>query len=100
MRPAACESQVASIWGVVTLFVAATVAGRGAACSHAASTTRIAESEAKRAQRFVSGAEAALNRTLIGVDVLLAGIERCCVRPRSPTASLDAPHASAAAAAS
>ena len=41
----------------------------------------------QRAERFVSGAEAALNRTLLGVDVMLAGIEtllRPTARPRRP----------------
>ncbi|HEX6703243.1 MAG TPA: ATP-binding protein [Albitalea sp.] len=82
----------AAIWGVVSLFVAATVA---AALSLSARSQHdaIAESEAK-AQRFVSGAEAALNRTLLGVDVLLAGIDSLLRPAARPDGSLDASHAS------
>jgi signal transduction histidine kinase len=62
------------------LFVGAR-ARRRAASIERGERDAIAESEGK-AQRFVSGAEAALNRTLLGVDVLLAGIDSL-LRPRS-----------------
>ncbi|HJV60523.1 MAG TPA: ATP-binding protein [Albitalea sp.] len=63
----------ATLWGLVTLFVVAVVA---AAANLIARGERdaLAESEG-RATRFVSGAEAALNRTMLGVDVLLAGTD-------------------------
>ena len=61
------------IWGVVLLFVAAVVAS-AANLIERERRDALAESEG-RASRFVSGAEAALNRMLLGVDVLLAGSE-------------------------
>jgi len=62
-----------TIWGIVALFVAA-VAASAASLVSRGERDAIAESEA-RAARFVSGAEAVLNRTLLGVDVLLAGVD-------------------------
>ena len=58
------------IWGTVAAFV---IAAAGAAnwLTQRAEREAIVETE-MRVQRFVSGAEAALNRTLIGVDLLLA----------------------------
>jgi signal transduction histidine kinase/ActR/RegA family two-component response regulator len=53
----------------------------------------IAENEA-RATRFVSGAEAALNRTLLGVDVLLAGMETYLKPATRSDGSIDSPAAS------
>ncbi|HEV7915465.1 MAG TPA: ATP-binding protein [Albitalea sp.] len=72
----------AAIWGAVTLFVVAAIAAAGTLIARSEADA-ISENEGK-AVRFVSGAEAALNRTLLGVDVLLAGIDsmlRPAVRP-------------------
>ncbi|MBW8828851.1 MAG: response regulator [Burkholderiales bacterium] len=63
----------AVIWGVVLLFVGAVLAATANLFSRGEHDA-IAESEGK-ATRFVSGAEAALNRMLLGVDVLLAGTD-------------------------
>ena len=61
---------VFAIWGAITALVVATA---GAASWLIVRTEREAFSETEaRVQRFVSGAEAALNRTLIEVDLLLA----------------------------
>jgi signal transduction histidine kinase/ActR/RegA family two-component response regulator len=62
-----------TIWGVVSLFVGATVAAAASLISRS-EMDALADSEGK-AERFVAGAEAALNRTLLGVDVLLAGVD-------------------------
>jgi len=60
---------VAAIWSAVTLLVIATAAATGWLIEHG---EREAISEAElRMQRFASGAEAALNRTMISVDLLL-----------------------------
>ena len=58
------------IWGTVAAFVIA-AAGAASWLTQRAEREAIVETE-MRVQRFVSGAEAALNRTLIGVDLLLA----------------------------
>ena len=59
-----------AIWGIVAVFVLAAAA---AAIGLVRRTEREALRDSEdRALRFVSGAEAALNRTLIGIDVLLA----------------------------
>ncbi|WP_280153243.1 ATP-binding protein [Piscinibacter sp. XHJ-5] len=81
----------AAIWGVVTLFVAATIAATASLVARG-ERDAVRESEAK-AERFVSGAEAALNRTLLGVDVLLAGIDSLLRPAVRPDGSLNAPHA-------
>jgi hypothetical protein len=61
---------VLAIWATVGAFVAATA---GAAIWLTQRTEREAISETQeRVIRFVSGAEAALNRTMIAVDLLLA----------------------------
>jgi signal transduction histidine kinase/ActR/RegA family two-component response regulator len=76
-----------TIWGVVTLFVGATIATAASLISRA-ETDALTDSEGK-AERFVAGAEAALNRTLLGVDVLLAGVD-VLLRPAvRPNGSLD-----------
>jgi signal transduction histidine kinase/ActR/RegA family two-component response regulator len=75
----------------VGLFVAATIAVT-AGLVQRGERDAIAESEGK-AQRFVSGAEAALNRTLLGVDVLLAGIDSLLRPAHRPDGSIDTPHA-------
>lgn len=61
-----------AIWGVVAVFVAATAAA-GLALELGVEREAIAEGE-ERAVRFVSGAEASLNRALIAADVLLADL--------------------------
>jgi signal transduction histidine kinase/ActR/RegA family two-component response regulator len=60
---------VAAIWSAVTLLVIATAAATGWLIEHG-ERDAIGEAEL-RMQRFASGAEAALNRTMIGVDLLL-----------------------------
>ncbi|HEX6361911.1 MAG TPA: ATP-binding protein [Albitalea sp.] len=81
----------AGLWGVVALFVVATLAAATAFVRHGEHEA-IAESEGK-AQRFVSGAEAALNRTLLGVDVLLAGMDTVLRPVTREDGSIDTPHA-------
>ncbi len=76
-----------TIWGVVTLFVAATLAAAATLVSRA-ETDALADSEGK-AERFVSGAESALNRMLLGVDVLLAGMDVLLRPAMHPDGSLD-----------
>jgi signal transduction histidine kinase/ActR/RegA family two-component response regulator len=80
----------ATIWGVVTVFVVATIAAAASLISRG-ERDAITESEGKAA-RFVSGAEAALNRTLLGVDVLLAGIDSLLRPAVRPDGSLNAAH--------
>ncbi len=80
------------IWGVVALFVAA-VALAANGLIERGRRDAIAENEA-RAARFVSGAEATLNRTLLGVDVLLAGMETVLKPATRSDASIDGPAAS------
>ncbi len=61
---------IVAIWGTVAAFV---IAATGAAAAGILRAERDAIGEAEvRVIRFVSGAEAALNRTLIGVDLLLS----------------------------
>jgi signal transduction histidine kinase/ActR/RegA family two-component response regulator len=62
----------AILWGTATLFVGA-IAVAAAGLLHATHSAAMTEG-AKRTSRFVSGAEAALNRTLLGLDLHLAGI--------------------------
>ncbi len=62
-----------AIWGAVASLVVATAGAAAWLTSHA-EREAINETEA-RVQRFVSGAEAALNRTLIDVDLLLSGMD-------------------------
>jgi hypothetical protein len=64
---------IVAIWGAVTALVVAT-AGAAAWLTLRSEREAISETEA-RVQRFVSGAEAALNRTLIDVDLLLSGMD-------------------------
>ena len=61
-----------AVWTVAALFVAAVVAA-AAALTARGEREAVAESEG-HAARFVSGAEAAINRTFLAVDVLLAGM--------------------------
>jgi signal transduction histidine kinase/ActR/RegA family two-component response regulator len=61
---------VAAIWSAVTMLVIATAAATGWLIERG-ERDAIGEAEL-RVQRFAAGAEAALNRTMIGVDLLLA----------------------------
>ncbi len=61
-----------AIWGIVATLVMA-AAGAALWLIQRAEHEAIGETEA-RVQRFVSGAEAALNRTMIEVDLLVAGM--------------------------
>jgi len=76
-----------TIWGVVALFVAAVLLVAYSLIERGRRDA-IAENEA-RATRFVSGAEAALNRTLLGVDVLLAGLDALLKPAMRSDGSLD-----------
>jgi signal transduction histidine kinase/ActR/RegA family two-component response regulator len=62
----------AILWSAAALFVGA-IAVAAASLLHATHAASMADG-AQRASRFVSGAEAALNRTLLGLDLHLAGI--------------------------
>src|SRR5258706_4925231 len=78
-----------TVWGIVTVFVGAVVT---AAASLIARGEHDAVAEGQgRAARFVSGAEAALNRTLLGVDVLLAGTDALLRPATRPDGSLETP---------
>ena len=81
-----------TIWGAVALFVAAVSAVAAALVAHG-ERVALAESES-RAVRFVSGAEAAINRTFLGVDVMLAGLDALLRPALRPDGSLDAAIAS------
>ncbi len=61
-----------AVWSVAALFIASVIAA-AIALTARGERDAIAESEG-RAARFVSGAEAAINRTFLGVDVMLAGM--------------------------
>ena len=78
------------IWGVAASLVLATAA---AACALLVHGERVALAEnAEKAVRFVAGAEASLNRTLIGVDLLLADMAEV-LKPVVSEGTLDGPAA-------
>jgi len=79
------------IWGVVLLFVLAVVASAANLITRGEHDA-LTEAEGKAA-RFTSGAEAALNRMLLGVDVLLAGTDSLLRPALKPDGSLDSAHA-------
>jgi signal transduction histidine kinase/ActR/RegA family two-component response regulator len=81
----------AVIWGVVLLFVGAVLASAANLISRGEHDA-LADAETK-ATRFASGAEAALNRMLLGVDVLLAGTDSLLRPALKPDGSLDSPQA-------
>lgn len=60
-----------TVWGLVLAFLVAVAAGASYQIWNARKVA-LAESEAQ-ATRFLAGAEAAFNRSLLGIDVLLAG---------------------------
>jgi len=66
------QRMIFAVWGVAAAFVIA-AAGVCTVLIRRAEREAISESEG-RAVQFVSGAEAALNRTLMALDVLLAGM--------------------------
>ncbi len=72
-RPASPLRIRAFVWSGVAAFVGAVIAV-SVLLAWNARQVALADSEAQAA-RFVAGAEAALNRSLLGVDVLLAGME-------------------------
>jgi len=74
------------IWAVATAFVIATLA-ISIAIFHKGKKEALDEAEG-RLVRFVNGAEASLNRTLIGVDVLLADM-RSLLEPSQHSGRLD-----------
>jgi signal transduction histidine kinase/CheY-like chemotaxis protein len=76
-----------AIAGFVAVFVGAVLA---AAATLVSSEERDALEEARqRAERFIAGAEASLNRTLLGVDVMLAGTETLLRPHRLPNGTYD-----------
>jgi signal transduction histidine kinase/ActR/RegA family two-component response regulator len=77
----------AIILGVTALFLAAVIAS-AAALIWRGEQEVVTEGEG-RATRFVSGAEAALNRTLLGVDVLLAGMGDLMRVTHGPDGTID-----------
>jgi signal transduction histidine kinase/ActR/RegA family two-component response regulator len=79
----------ATLWGVVTLFVAAAV-GTATMLAARGEHDALAETES-RAVRFVNGAESALNRMMLGVDVVLAGTGDLLRPALSPDGTLDVP---------
>jgi signal transduction histidine kinase/ActR/RegA family two-component response regulator len=85
-----------SLWAVLTVVgvFAATVLAVSTMLLNA--TTDEALHEARGlSQRYVAGAEAALNRSLLGVDVLLAGSEELLRPAWRPDGSLDSSRAAA-----
>ena len=74
MTESAAPSRIkAYVWAGAAVFVAAVVAVAGTLAWNARQAA-LADSEAQ-ATRFVAGAEAALNRSLLAVDVLLASMD-------------------------
>ncbi len=80
-----------TIYGAVALFLSAVLV---AACALMWRTQQdvMAEGEA-RVSRFVSGAEAALNRNLLGIDMMLAGTDGLLKNAIDPDGSIDAERA-------
>ncbi len=78
---------ILAIWGTVTAFVVA-VAGGAVWLTQRAERDAIVETQ-ERVVRFVSGAEAALNRTLIGIDLLLADMGGLLAPAILPDGTLD-----------
>ncbi len=76
-----------AIWGAAALLCAATLGAAAVLISYD-ERAAMKESEGK-AQRFVAGAEASLNRTLIGVDLLLADMAEVLM-PAANDSALDA----------
>ena len=76
-----------AIWGTVSAFV---IAAASAATWLTIRTERSAISETQeRVLRFVSGAEAALNRALIGIDLQLADMGSLLAPVTSPEGEID-----------
>ena len=63
----------ATVWGLVAVLLVVIAAGVGYQVWNARQRA-LADSEAQ-AKRFIAGAEAAFNRALLGIDVLLAGTD-------------------------
>ncbi len=78
---------ILAIWGTVGVFVVA-AAGAAAWLTQRAERDAIVDTQ-ERVLRFVSGAEAALNRTLIGVDLLLADMGGLLAPALGPDGVLD-----------
>jgi len=78
---------VAVIWSIVAMLVLAIgLAAAGLVWRGQHEALRDSES---RISRFVSGAEAAVNRALLSVDVLMAGIDELMASAARPDRSLD-----------
>jgi signal transduction histidine kinase/ActR/RegA family two-component response regulator len=81
------QRMIFAVWSVATAFVIA-AAGVCAVLISRAESEAISESEGRVVQ-FVSGAEAALNRTLIALDVLLAGMGDELAPSLAPDGAID-----------
>ncbi|SDZ37145.1 diguanylate cyclase (GGDEF) domain-containing protein [Delftia lacustris] len=80
------------VWGLVVCFLVA-LALAAAALNRGIRKNALADSEA-RITRFMAGAEAALNRALLGFDVLLASTDDLLGLSFSPSGWLDSPSVS------
>jgi signal transduction histidine kinase len=96
VKPRRCAVPIA-IWSIVAAFVVAAVASAAWLAWHGRNVA-LAEAEG-RVLRFVNGAEAALNRSLIGVDVLLSELALQITATRSEAGAFDPRGASASLAA-
>ena len=77
----------AFVIGLVVLFMVAIV-GIAILLDSARRTERLSQSE-EQAQHFISGAEAAVNRSLLGIDVLLASVDNLLDLSRSVQGWID-----------
>ncbi len=87
MRIALAGRVQAAVWAVVAFFVAALLVAM-AVLIGVTRNSALEEADQQLA-RYVSGAEAALNRSFLGVDVLLAGAGEVLDLDVVPTAQLD-----------
>ena len=74
------------LWGVASLFVVAVLL-TAASLLHTQETEARAQGEA-RLKRFMAGAEAAINRSFMGIDMLLAGLGEPLTELDNPDAAL------------
>jgi signal transduction histidine kinase len=76
-----------SLWGAAAAVVLAIAASAAWLVSH--QRTEALRASQARAVHYVNGAEAGLNRALVGVDVLLAGLDELITEARQEDGSLD-----------
>ena len=92
-KPASTSVKIKlTVWGLVVCFLVA-LALAAAALNWSVRKNALADSEAQ-VTRFVAGAEAAVNRALLGFDVLLASTDDLLGLSFSPSGWLDSPSAS------